>query len=279
MKDKIEQIALLSAAILSVLIALMDFLGFLDSIPWLSERIPTISLLLLGIVVSYLSLERRSKLDKIEETTAQLVERMAALENRYGQISIFFSALGQRDHFFDIALIYGLRTYGRLLSEKRVSVDRDHALEFWLDSIRGCKTWHTVTYSRPEESWDLMLGEVIALAVQQERIRSGGEIRRLFLVDDEEEYEHLRKVMKEQESVGVHVRWLVRSELPGHPRVEECIKTLGTRDFALVDNSWIWRANLDMMRRITSAEAVKDKHLVEKARMAFNEIFSRGKLP
>lgn len=279
MKDKFEQIALLLTAILSILIALTDLLGLIESIPWLSNRIPTISLLLLGIVAAYLILERRSKLDKIDESSSELIQRMEALESRYTKISLLFDALGERDHFFEIVLLYGLRAYGRLFSERRIRVDREHALEFWLDCIRGCKRWLTVTYARPEESWDLKFGGEIALAVQQERIRSGGEIKRLFLVDDEKEYEHLRKVMKEQESIGVKVKYLIKSDLPKQKIVSDCIDALGTLDFALVDNVWVWKMNLDKARRPGSSEAIKNKNLAEKAQIAFNEIFGVGKLP
>jgi len=51
---------------LSVLISVLDFLGLLDSIPWLANRIPTLVLLLVSVVASYLVVERRNKLDAIE---------------------------------------------------------------------------------------------------------------------------------------------------------------------------------------------------------------------
>ena len=279
MREKIERISFSTIAILSILISGADILGFWEMIPWMKSRIPSISLFILGTISVYLVLERRSKLDRIDDNTSHLDERMNDLESKYAQISVLFSALGERDHFFEIALIYGLRAYGRLLSEKRVVVDRDHALNFWLDSIRGCIRWHTITYSRPGESWDLEYGDSIALAVQQERIRSGGEIKRLFLVDDDDEFEHIHRVMKEQEKVGVNVRWLLKSEIPKQRRISECIDALGTLDFALVDSSWVWRGHLDRSRRLVRAEAVKDKELAERARVAFNEIFYKGNLP
>jgi hypothetical protein len=66
MKDKVEYAVLSLTAVLSVLISLLDWLGLLESTPFLASKIPNITLLALGLVTGYLVLERRSKLDRIE---------------------------------------------------------------------------------------------------------------------------------------------------------------------------------------------------------------------
>ena len=92
MTERLEQIALLATASLSVLVTLADFLGLLDSVEWLSRRIPTLVLLLVGVVAGYLALERRSKLEKIDR-------RLETLEENYSRTNAFFSAIRQGDHF------------------------------------------------------------------------------------------------------------------------------------------------------------------------------------
>jgi hypothetical protein len=67
MKDKLEQIAISLIAGLSVLISLLDWLGVLEGISFLSQRIPNLTLLSLGLIAGYLVFERRSKLDRIEQ--------------------------------------------------------------------------------------------------------------------------------------------------------------------------------------------------------------------
>ncbi len=269
MKEKIEQIVFLVIAILGILVAIADFLGF-NVFPWLS--IPAFTLLMLGTITVYLIMERRSKLDNIHEI-------LTSIHSQYSQINLFFRALGEKDHFFEIALLYGLRGFARIVSEKRVVVDKRYANDFWLDCIRGCKRWFALSYTAPEESWDMSLGENLALAIQQERISSGAEIRRVFIVDNAEEYEHLKGIMKKQESIGVHVRWLMRNDIPKQITLQDNLRTLVTLDTTLVDDSWVWREYLDGKRRSTGCEATRDRELVDTARMVLKEIFDKAKLP
>lgn len=54
-------------AIITILITLLDFVGALDSLPWIKDRVPILTLLSVGLVASYLLLERRSKLEAMHE--------------------------------------------------------------------------------------------------------------------------------------------------------------------------------------------------------------------
>lgn len=72
-------ILLLSAtAIISGLVSLFDFLGALDGIPWLANRIPTLTLLATGLVAAYLVIERRNQLESMRDDTTQ---RLGQLED------------------------------------------------------------------------------------------------------------------------------------------------------------------------------------------------------
>ena len=65
--NKFETFLLSATVILSGLISLLDFIGVLDSIPWLAARIPILILLFVGLVAGYLILERRIQLEKIQK--------------------------------------------------------------------------------------------------------------------------------------------------------------------------------------------------------------------
>lgn len=67
MKDKIERFSLFSTAAISIIISVLDLSGLLERVPFLVGRTSALSLLVLGITVGYLAIERRSKLDKIEQ--------------------------------------------------------------------------------------------------------------------------------------------------------------------------------------------------------------------
>jgi hypothetical protein len=68
-----------ATAILSGTISLLDFLGFLDGIPWLAHRIPTLTLLATGLIAGYLVLERRNQLEDMQADTDQRLEELSQL--------------------------------------------------------------------------------------------------------------------------------------------------------------------------------------------------------
>ena len=68
-----------ATAILSGAISLLDFLGLLDGIPWLANRIPTLTLLATGLVAGYLVLERRNQLEDMQADTDQRLEELSHL--------------------------------------------------------------------------------------------------------------------------------------------------------------------------------------------------------
>jgi hypothetical protein len=66
-----------ATAIVSGLISLLDFLGLLDGIPWLAERISTLTLLAVGLIAGYLVLERRNQLDSMQRGTEHHIKALS----------------------------------------------------------------------------------------------------------------------------------------------------------------------------------------------------------
>ena len=77
-RNRFELILLGATAVVSAGVSLLDFLGVLDELPWLADRVPTLTLLATGLVAGYLVLERRNQLEKMENKTAQ---RLTQLES------------------------------------------------------------------------------------------------------------------------------------------------------------------------------------------------------
>lgn len=75
MSDVLDQIFAFGLAAASIIISLLDFAGLLQGIPFLAGHTSALSLLVLGSAVGYLALERRNKLDRIEEEIRQGFER------------------------------------------------------------------------------------------------------------------------------------------------------------------------------------------------------------
>jgi hypothetical protein len=65
-QKQIDIIVILLVAVISISITILDFVGALDSIPWLSERIPTMTLLAIGIVAVYLLSQSSTAFKNVE---------------------------------------------------------------------------------------------------------------------------------------------------------------------------------------------------------------------
>jgi hypothetical protein len=89
--NRTEIILLITTIAVSSLVSLLDFFGFLDSIPWLKGRVPALTLLVLGLLASYILIERKSKLESISDqlqdlslantaSTRKIIESLAGVE-------------------------------------------------------------------------------------------------------------------------------------------------------------------------------------------------------
>ena len=58
-------------ALISGVVSLLDMFGLLEGAKWLADRVPTLTLLMIGIVAGYLVLERRNQLEELEKDTKQ----------------------------------------------------------------------------------------------------------------------------------------------------------------------------------------------------------------
>jgi hypothetical protein len=81
MQEKVEHAVLALTAIISILISILDLFKVLDAVPAVAKGVPAITLLVLGLITGYLTLERRSKLDKIENLVVESTERVISSLN------------------------------------------------------------------------------------------------------------------------------------------------------------------------------------------------------
>jgi len=72
--ERLDKFIMAFIASLSIIISVLHFLGALEN-TWLADRIPALTLLVIGSLAGYLILERRNKLDKIERDILEGVSR------------------------------------------------------------------------------------------------------------------------------------------------------------------------------------------------------------
>jgi hypothetical protein len=186
----------------------------------------------------------------------------------------FFKTLQKGGRFSEIILIWGLRTHFKILSNNSIQVDRIYVLDFWRDCIANTKRWCAIDYSK--QAWEKGLENHVADSVQSERIKSGGEIKRVFLFDSDQECEKSMKIMKAQEEIGVKVKYIKKQDLEDklHPKYTKIIKTLS---FAIADDSWVYREFYDEKRNLTHAEILSDQKCIKIAQYIFDQAFINGK--
>jgi len=77
--NQFEIILLAITAIVSGLVSLLDMFGLLDSVTWLSGRIPSLTLLMSGIIATYLVLERKNQLNELQKENREGFESIESL--------------------------------------------------------------------------------------------------------------------------------------------------------------------------------------------------------
>lgn len=63
----VDLLLLILVGLSGIAISMLDFFGIMERSPLLSGRIPSMSLLVIGVIAVYLAFERRAKLDRLEE--------------------------------------------------------------------------------------------------------------------------------------------------------------------------------------------------------------------
>lgn len=65
LQEKIDKIVILLVALICILISILDFIDALDSIPWISQRVPIMTLLAVGLIAIYLVLQNNRDIKRI----------------------------------------------------------------------------------------------------------------------------------------------------------------------------------------------------------------------
>ncbi|MGZ8843167.1 MAG: hypothetical protein ACXW18_05860, partial [Pyrinomonadaceae bacterium] len=124
--------------VVGLLVSVANMTGALNAVPWLSARIPTLTLLLVSLVMAYLVIERGNKLDTIEslvrrvshapdiqvfETRKDFFDYATGQIQRAAQIDVSHFGLSAPSPDDPDSLIY-YQTFARVILEGRIRVRR-----------------------------------------------------------------------------------------------------------------------------------------------------------
>lgn len=107
-KNKVLQVfeffILFVTAGVSLAISVLDMLGLFDANAWIYEKIPSLTLLCVGFVASYLIFERKGKLEEISQSTAmqskQIIQAVTKLAENVSKENFDVSVYSHRAEFF-----------------------------------------------------------------------------------------------------------------------------------------------------------------------------------
>jgi len=83
LRQKIEKVALILTGLAALGVSIADFAGALTELPWLAQRIPVFTLLLLALLVTFLAFEQRDYSprinNKIDQSSVRVMEEIKKL--------------------------------------------------------------------------------------------------------------------------------------------------------------------------------------------------------
>lgn len=152
------------------------------------------------------------------------------------------------DRLLSSADVAGALRYGG------VEIARGEATRVWLDRIwRTSSRYWGVVYTAPGEVVDTSIFQLGAAVLSAKSRVDQVDVRRIFIVDDQAELEHVLPAIRAPHDSQIKVRYALRATLEAHPLLKAQLRQLPTLDFTVMDATVVWMLLLDRGRRIKSA--------------------------
>jgi hypothetical protein len=216
MKKSIETYFLFFVAAISGLVSLLDFFDLLNAVPWLADRIPTLTLLLVSGLLGYLASEVAGKLDDVRIAVHDLrslsqqetSERILSLRKQIDpNLEVVFG-----EHISDL-----LANVERTLKERTIQLhDVDLFRYFYKRTLERYSRATFLATSLPYQRY-FWKNQPMEQAIAQ-FVAGRGTMKRIFFISDPEElnYEEIKEVLSIQCNIGVEVYITDARKAPPH---------------------------------------------------------------
>lgn len=280
-----EDFLLILVAVVSISLGALRIIG-LFQLPIITDQLENITLSVVGLVAGYLVLERRrvfeqlgDTVDRLGESNRQLSASLHQVEREAVRTNAFFDGL-VGDRFAELKLLYGIRAHSVAVRDNMINGTADQAYQMWADALQEATSFLAFNYASPDEVWGTKGWALnVAHALQVSRISLGATIKRVFVIDDACEYDKIRNVMKAQETDGIQVRWLLKTEVLAQAQAIGYLKEIGTWDLVLVDTDLLYLVYLDDNRHIKGCSLIRDSNMHSKLLHMFREFFESAHDP
>ena len=256
-------------ALASIGIAIAGFFGFTKPF---EDELPLITILLLGLLMGYIVIERFSRLDKLGSQAERLSENLTI-------ISAFFEHLRAGDDFDRLLFYYGAKSHRKRVNGNQITGGEDEIFGLWRDALELSNSFLAHNRVRPDEVWATSWSFQIAQALQGAHVASGNSIRRLFIIDNQEELTKLAGLISKQLSIDIDVRIIFFDDYKAVVDHQALLDRVGTDDFVIVNSDIVFRVFMDEGRSMNSCDMVRDVSLVNHCQRAMREAWRKAQKP
>jgi hypothetical protein len=131
-------------------------------------------------------------------------------------------------------------------------------------------------YTAPEEGWSRAYAELYN-EIQRTKIKvNKATIRRVFIIEREEEIEQLRSTISKQKEDGIRVKCISKSKIENTSMLKTGAHSLETLDFNIVDSKYVWLSVLDRNRKIKHGRVVFGKEECDKYKRFYDHLFEEA---
>lgn len=131
-------------------------------------------------------------------------------------------------------------------------------------------------YVNPDESWGRAYGELVN-EIQRTKIKvNKATIRRVFIVDSEEEVDKLRSVMSKQRGAGVKVKCIFKRKIDTTSMLKAGADRLETLDFDVIDSKFVWLTLLDKSRKIKHGKIIFGMEECDRYKRFYDYLFEEA---
>lgn len=259
----IEEYVFFVAAGLSGLVSLLDLLGLLDAVPWLAAHIPTLTLLLVSILLGYMTSGIVSKLGVLESSVLDLrsyihqetTEKIANLRSQLDpNLDVIFG-----EHISDL-----LTSVERAVKRRTFEFhDIDLFRYFYKRTLEAYPHATFLATSLPYQRY-FWKNQPMEQAMAR-FITSGGKIKRVFFISHPEELDdgEVKEILSSQVELGVETYIADARVAPAHLRRFFVVETKGRI---------AWEVFIGPDSRIVSVVATSDSTETEKYARMYKEL-------
>ncbi|MDZ7336121.1 MAG: hypothetical protein ONB32_13300 [candidate division KSB1 bacterium] len=259
----IEEYVFYVAAGLSGLVSLLDLLGFLDAIPWLAAHIPTLTLLLVSILLGYMTSGIVNKLGVLESAVLDLrsyvhqetTEKIASLRSQLDpNLDVIFG-----EHISDL-----LTSVERAITRRTFEFhDIDLFRYFYKRTLEAYPRATFLATSLPYQRY-FWKNQPMEQAMAR-FIAGGGKIKRVFFISRPEELDNdeVKEILSTQVKLGVETYVADARVTPAHLRRFFVVETKGRI---------AWEVFIGPDNRIVSVVATSEPTETEKYARMYKEL-------